>query len=80
MSALLDIVSVTARPDSTLLLQFENGERRVFDMKPLLARRPFDRIADPALFALASVNYGTVVWPGDIDVGPQTLYDQSIPA
>ncbi len=27
----------------------------------------------------AKVEYGTVVWPGNIDIAPETLYDRSIP-
>jgi hypothetical protein len=29
---------------------------------------------------LAKVGYGTVIWPGNIDIAPETLYDQSRPA
>lgn len=74
---LLDVVTVEARPDFSLLLEFENGERRSFDMRPLLERRPFDRLKSAAVFALARVEDGTVVWPGNIDIAPETLYDRS---
>ncbi len=30
-------------------------------------------------FTKASVEYGTVVWPGNIDIAPETLYDRSLP-
>jgi hypothetical protein len=76
---LLDVVKVEAQPDHTLLLEFENGERRRFDMKVLLDRRPFDRLRNAGLFAMARVDYGTVVWPGNIDIAPETLYDRSSP-
>ena len=46
-------------------LEFENGERRRFDMRPLLAMKPWNRIAAPMIFSRAKVDYGTVVWPGD---------------
>jgi len=41
MEPLLDIVKVEARPDHTLWLEFENGEQRIFEMKPLGS--PFNR-------------------------------------
>ncbi|WP_284694647.1 DUF2442 domain-containing protein [Geomonas sp. Red32] len=41
--------------------------------------KPWNRIADSDLCTLARAEYGTVVWPGDIDVAPETLYDDSIP-
>lgn len=79
MEPLLDVVSVEAQTDYTLLLEFENGERRVFDMLPYLDKKPFVRLKGSPLFALASVDYGTVVWPGEIDIAPETLYDRSRP-
>lgn len=75
---LIDVVSVQVRPEFQLDLEFENGERRRFDMRPLLLMKPWTRISAPALFERARVDYGTVVWPGEIDVAPETLYDDSI--
>ena len=72
-------MSVKPGPDFQLDLQFENGERRRFDVKPLLTQKPLIRIASPAVFALAHVDYGTVVWPGEVDIAPETLYEDSLP-
>lgn len=76
---LLDVVCVVPRPDFQMDIEFENGEKRRFDMRPLLSMKPWDRISSLALFQRASVDYGTVVWPGDIDIAPETLYDDSEP-
>jgi hypothetical protein len=48
-------------------------------MTPYLERKPFAMLKGSPLFAKASVAYGTVVWPGDIDIAPETLYDRSRP-
>lgn len=80
MDTLLDVVSVKASPGYMLHLEFENGEKRVFDMSPYMDRLPFVKLKGSPLFALASVDYGTVVWPGNIDIAPETLYDKSLPA
>jgi hypothetical protein len=32
-----------------------------------------------SLFERLRVDYSTVVWPGEIDVAPETLYDDSVP-
>ena len=76
---LLDVVKVDTRDGHLLFLEFENGERRVFDMSDLFTERPFDRLKDSPLFAAAQVGIGTVVWPGNIDIAPETLYLDSEP-
>jgi hypothetical protein len=80
METLLDVVKVKARQGHLLDLEFENGEKRVFDMQPYLDKRPFNQLKNSPLFDLASVGYGTVIWPGNLDIAPETLYDRSIPA
>ncbi len=77
---LIDVISVKTTSDFQLELAFQNGEQRLFDMRPLLKMRPWDRIATSGLFHRAQVAYGTVVWPGDIDIAPETLYDDSVPS
>ena len=76
---LRDIVKVVPQSDFLLDLTYENGEQRRFDMKPLLGMKPWDRIKNQHLFELVRTEYGTVVWPGDIDIAPETLYDDSVP-
>jgi hypothetical protein len=56
---LLDVTHVTVQPGFTLALEFENGERRQFNMA-------------------AFVENGTVAWPGNIDIDPETLYEYSV--
>jgi hypothetical protein len=80
MNILLDVLTVQATKDYRLFLEFENGEKRIFDMTPLLEKRPFVRLKESPLFMAARVDYGTVCWPGDIDIAPETLYDRSVPA
>lgn len=75
----LDVVKVFPHDDFKLDLIYANGEHRRFDMRPLLSVKPWDRIANLDIFKLARADYGTVVWPGEIDIAPETLYDDSVP-
>jgi len=79
MVAMLQVSAVKATADFTLSLVFSNGEQRRFDMRPYLHYPVFRRLENPGFFSLARVDYGTVVWPGDIDIAPETLYEDSIP-
>ena len=76
---LIDVVRVVAHLDFTLELEYANGERRHFDMTPLLAVRPWTALGGWPLFRCARVQHGTVAWPGDLDIAPETLYDCSTP-
>ncbi|MHB9027372.1 MAG: DUF2442 domain-containing protein [Candidatus Latescibacterota bacterium] len=80
MERLLDVISVKPREDYTLELVFDNGEKRNFDMKPFFNQKPFMKLRDSLIFFKASVQYGTVVWPGNIDIAPETLWVRSVPA
>jgi hypothetical protein len=80
MEKLLDVVSVQPCKDNTLILVFENNEKRLFDMRPYLDEKPFTKLKNLPLFMKAKVAYGTVAWPGNIDIAPETLWNCSIKA
>ena len=68
------VTAVKALPNYRLFLTFENGERKYFDMSPYLHYPVFKRLQNPGFFKLARPDYGTVTWPGEIDIAPETLY------
>ena len=65
--------------DYQLEVIFENGERRMFDVKPYLQRGVFVRLQNRALFQSARVVAGSVEWPGELDLSYDTLYLESRP-
>ena len=73
------VTQVAPRDDFHLELTFDTGERKVFDVKPYLDKGVFRRLQDIQLFKQAYVEGGTVCWPQDLDIAPETLYDRSIP-
>ena len=62
-----------------LEIEFENGEQRVFDVKPYLDRGIFVRLKNRALFRAVRVVAGSVEWPGGLDLCYETLYAASEP-
>jgi len=74
---LLDVISVVLQANHTLHLTFENNEQRIFDMAPHLDFKPYQKLRLVPLFMKARVENGTVVWPGNIDIAPETLWECS---
>ena len=65
--------------DFTLEVEFETGERRLFDMTPYLHRGVLVRLHDRSVFRSARVVAGSVEWPGGIDLSYDTLYLEGRP-
>lgn len=76
---LLDVTRVTVQHDFILFLEFENGERRRFDMTAYMDQKPWALLKSGNAFQGAFVANGTVAWPGQIDIDPETLYELSVP-
>ncbi|MCB2261786.1 MAG: DUF2442 domain-containing protein [Candidatus Thiosymbion ectosymbiont of Robbea hypermnestra] len=76
---MIEVTAVKPCADYGLLVTFSSGERRHFDMRPYLHYPVFRKLENPGFFALASVDYGTVTWPGDIDIAPETLFIEGVP-
>ena len=71
---------ISPQNDFMLDIIFENGERRVFDLKPYLFKGVFTCLQNPALFCAARVVAGSMEWPGELDLSYDTLYLESLPA
>lgn len=68
------VMTVETSENYRIIVKFNNGERKLFDMNQLLDMPAYQKL--PEVFTLARVEFGTVVWPGNIDVSPDTLYLQ----
>jgi hypothetical protein len=68
------IESVTPGNDYTLQVTFSNGEEGVYDCRPLLNFGVFCELQDQAYFRQVRAKNGTVVWPHEQDICPDTVY------
>ena len=71
--------AVHPQSDYKLRLTFANGERRIYDARPLLDKSIYSQLRNPAFFLKATVDCGTVVWSDEVDIAPEHLYECSVP-
>lgn len=72
------VKSVLPKDDYTLEIAFTNGEVGVFDCSHLLDFGVFQELRDIRYFKRARAAHGTVVWPHEQDICPDTLYEKSV--
>jgi hypothetical protein len=72
--SLIRIKQVVPLSGHRLRLTLSNGEVVERDVDKYLVGPVFEAIrTDPAVFAQARVDHGTVVWPGEVDLCPDVL-------
>ena len=71
------VQAVTAKEDYKLEISFTNGEIGIYDCTPLLDFGVFTELRDVSYFIQARAEGGTVVWPHEQDICPDTLYEDS---
>jgi len=71
------VTKAECQPDHSILLTFNNGEKRRFDIRPYLDYPVFQPLRDVSYFLRGHVHHGTVVWPHEEDFCPDTLYLES---
>ncbi len=72
------VANVTPNDNHTLTLYFTNGEIGVYDCRPILDFGVFIELNDLSYFKRAQAFNGTVVWPHEQDICPDTLYLDSV--
>ena len=64
-----------------LILEFDDGEYKIADIKPFMVGPLFEPLKDKAFFRQVKVDpdTGTVTWPNEADLDPDVLYAKSVP-
>jgi hypothetical protein len=61
-----------------LMLTFQNGEKRQFDMKPYLETGIFRELKDVRMFRTVKLCFDSIEWDNEADIDPEVLYQKSI--
>lgn len=75
------VISVIPIDDFRLIVTFDNGEKRLSDIKPLLSKKVFAPLKNPEIFNNVYIEYGAVTWKADgeeIDICPDKMYTDSV--
>jgi hypothetical protein len=68
-------VSVQAICKYQILVQFDNGEKKCFDVEPYIKGDWYGKLKDYEYFKRVSTDGFTVVWSDGQDICPDELYD-----
>ncbi|WP_084031895.1 DUF2442 domain-containing protein [Desulfonatronum lacustre] len=70
------VVSATAIDNHTLVVEFDNNEKRKYDVTPLLKKEMFAPLKNPAFFKAVRVEQGgyAVAWNNEIDISEYELW------
>lgn len=71
------ITDVKPASNYFIILTFETGERRKFDMKPYLETGIFQELKDPSVFDSVHLSFDTVEWSNEADLDPEILFQNS---
>lgn len=72
------IKQVIPQKNYTLLLTYENGEKKKFDMKPYLETGIFRELKDLKIFYSVKPCFDSVEWINEADIDPEILYQESV--
>lgn len=72
-------ISVTVQKDYILKVIFDNGETKIFDVKPYIKGSWYSQLMNFSYFSLAKADGFTIIWPDDQDICPDELYYNSMP-
>jgi hypothetical protein len=73
------VIDVKPIEDYNLIVTFDNGEVKLYDVKPLIKGSWFGQLKNMELFNTVHVAGISIEWAGGQDVCPDDLYYSSIP-
>lgn len=71
------VVAVSASESYQVMLKFDNGEVRIFDVKPYIKGEWYSELNDLSYFRKVRIEGLSISWPNGQDVCPDELYYNS---
>ena len=70
------VQTAMAIDDHTLVIEFDNKQKKKYDITPLLKKEMFSLLKNPAVFKAVKVEHGgyAVVWDNNIDLSEYELW------
>ncbi|MGD0517970.1 MAG: DUF2442 domain-containing protein [Thermoguttaceae bacterium] len=68
------VIDVKPLPNYRLEITFSNGQVGLYDCRHLLDFGVFKELRDESYFRQVRAENGTIVWPHEQDICPDTLY------
>lgn len=72
------VLNVTPLEDYRLFVEWETGEKRIFDVKPYIMGSWFGQLHDVETFRTVRPCGSTVEWADGQDIAPHELYELSV--
>ena len=75
---MIRIAEARALPKFKLWIKFHDGKEGTVDLSDLVGKGVFSKFKEPGFFASVFIDdeSHTVVWPGGIDLAPESLYEE----
>jgi hypothetical protein len=62
-----------------LLIEYQNSEKKIFDVSAYLGNGIFKELLDWRMFKTVKVMFDSVEWQNGADIDPETIYNCSTP-
>lgn len=70
-------INVEAIENYELKVTFDNGETKIFDVKPYFGHKLFDELKNEKLFETVKIAGLSIEWDNGADICPDELYNLS---
>lgn len=71
-------VEVKVLDDYKIWIKFQNGEKKIFDMKKYINQKFYQKLKNRNYFEDVKISGNTIIWKNGEDIAPENLYYDSV--